>query len=166
MLDMGVFGCGFPYVPTNMKESMEMRKLSQIWQSIPNTRISAVLQAAAKFRPKTFALAGAVQGETLRSATNAVLARYAEYRDNSYFLSLALSRDIYDAVRTQPAGAPRLPIGLCSDLTKTAESDEATACSGCSTGTSTGRAHYRLSENVTFAEITNRLNCGMGNKLN
>ncbi len=123
-----------------------MRKLAQIWQNVPNRRIGPARQAR---------ICTSVSGESISSAMGAVLGRYAEYQDNGYFMSLVVSRDIYKAVM----GKTTENISPAINLKCALDTNEGTTCSGNSTATSSGR--YRLAENVTFAEITNRLNCGL-----
>ena len=88
------------------------------------------------------------------------LARYVDYQDNLYFLSLAVSRDVYNAIKCTPAAPIMKAESGRLKLQGNEENFVGECKSGASTGTSIGETgpYYRLSENVTFAEITNKLN--------
>ena len=98
------------------------------------------------------------------NAMTSMITRYAEIKENSYYLPLALSKDIYNSMKAAnvpPMPAPHLNLSVVDNKRDEnsrpeCKSTDSTCCSGKSGN------HYRLSEGVTFAEITNKLNCYVG----
>jgi hypothetical protein len=161
----GSLFCSFPYVATTLKESQEIKKLNQIWQSIPNKRMSDKGAIAKDAKAcKKYCFFDREQTKNITNSMNTLIARYDEYKNNSYYLSLALSKDIYNSMKasnTPPMPNARLDLSLTES--KENENTRPESKSSDSTGTSSkSTPHYRLSEGVTFAEITNKLNCVVG----
>ena len=148
--------CSFPYIPSTYKESLEIRKLNQIWQTVPNKRISQQTSSNSSSRKQNKkSLHGSIPQKTINSAMSSILSRYSEYAENSYFLSLAMTRDIYNSIKENNV----INLKETDENTPLTRADSTSSVSTCCSGTnSTKASHYRLSENVTFAEITNRLN--------
>ncbi len=152
----------YPPTPTTLAESLAMQKLSQIWQTLPNARTIGGTDRATT--PSRRQLASMLHSYIDQSIALLVY-RYTQYRTNPYYMSLAISKDIYESLKTSNTAipvTPRLDLsalrqdensrsgGLSRSSTSTCDSN-----SGCHSVKVTS---CRLAEGATFAEITNKLN--------
>lgn len=149
----------FLRAPITLEESQAMVKLSQIWNSVPNCKISS----SERSNKKTMLL-NSVTLQQIQNSMSSICSRYSENMNNPYYIALAISRDIYDSIKNRDA---KQSANVSLNLKSIASTPDENSClSKDSTGSSNSNKKkennkenkYHLSQNVTFSEITNQVN--------
>lgn len=129
------------------KKSEAMQKLSSIWNKIPNGRMPCQLPIKATLSdPATL--------KKMKNIMTCICTKYSEHVNNEHALALTVCRDIYNSIKAQDNKHDLNLINASSEVITPQ------TCSSDSNGQSKTKDEkiYRLSQDISFADITSQLN--------